>query len=226
MNNKKRLSTVIVAVMMLAFVSAGAAGFVLWQNSHKPKKEISITETKEDEEIAEEVVEESSTEKPVSAPASNPKASQAEIGSTPQPEKTGKENFEITQWGVTGYYSGRYKISYEVDKAGNLEFKSDELTGGCKDTAIGLIQRRAGDELMGKVQGFSSSSNNLDSNKTVADFFAQKGETSHPHANIGQYYYFLIAPQTGCIASGDPREPLPVDIYNEIVKYFNTLVAV
>ncbi len=223
--NQKGSATIVI-VIILALGLIGTVSYFAWQKLTANKETVAIetdqSEQTEDDFISNSDIDVHDVNSSDTTTTTNP------IPTTNTPAvtntKTGNENFPITQWGVTGYYSGTHQVSYNIYSPNNLGFRSDDLVGTCAaESNIGVINRRTGDQLMSTVGEFAFDNSN--SNKTVAEFITQNSQTTYPNKHIGQYYYFLISPQASCFTAIN-HETLDHQIYMDIVNYFNTLVAI
>lgn len=215
MRKEKKFSGIIILITLVV-VSVGVTGYIIWQRSDRSKKDISLTGNRDEEEPVEEKVIPVPDKTPVANPEIKPVAKPTTTTQTIEPKATGKENFEITQWNVKGYYSGGYRISYEVDKAGNLEFKSDDLGPNAADFSVASIKRRTGDQSVSTIFDFADDQSK---NMTIDEYLAETDRSlvKINFLHIGKYYYYLIPPQACCLTS---------DIFHAIKEYFFTLVEI
>lgn len=132
--------------------------------------------------------------------------------------KTGDENFEITQWGVTGYYNGSYQAEYLITGGTVASFTSSDLTGNCTDRIVGIIQKLSADETYPSVG----------STQTVEEVYYSGNEVQRSNIKfIGSYYYVYISPQVACYQTGSTTpDPIYMNVSDAIHDYFDTLVAV
>lgn len=104
------------------------------------------------------------------------------------------KNIDITEWGITGVYSGDYALQYRIntdkDYGGDIAatFSSDELTGDCKNSTLATILRYDGSEsLSDTFYSWTTESG------TIADTYDKLGGRK-----IGDHYYFYEGAQDAC----------------------------
>ena len=126
------------------------------------------------------------------AQADNASAPSTKLKSSTSKSPTTQKYFTITQWGVRAPYNGNLNLSYTIGSGSDSNmatFSSQELTSadsGCSGRG-GFVTRYLGTD---------SAIDFNQSDKTIAQFAAEQGQSTYGHA--GDYYYFFAHDQAAC----------------------------
>lgn len=221
MKSKANLKFVVVFVVIL-FIAAGVGvlGYSAWQNKDKLG----------DDEIADVIDDIDDYLVEQNEPEENPdNLANQEIKPTAQNsvsinQKTGKENYAIEAWGLTGYYKSSYLSSYRISRSSKgaqyLEFFSASLPDNLKEKVVGTIFRLNSEMAVGD---YLLSWPEAEKSKKVSEVF-RDNKTSDWGGNwhIGEYYYVYLAPDASLRKDNDLFNQISIDVKN----YFNSLVEV
>ena len=145
---------------------------------------------------------------------------------TPPGTKTGNENFEITQWGVTGYYNSSYSVNYQITAEGayyKVSFSSDDFSGSCAGETLLFYERLSSSDDLTHIGNIAITPINVEewynsnpNEHSGDDSFIRK---------IGSYYYTYTQSKLDACDDGYDSS-IQTGIMEGMRNHFNTLVAV
>lgn len=137
-------------------------------------------------------------------------------------QNTGKEII-ISEWSIKGKYKGSLPIKYTYFGF-DININVDS-TDACSLYYAGSISRYSGDKKLSTNLAAAE-----DDDRTYAEYFAKDGTSGFgvsSSKHIGNYYYIIILPNTGCYDSTNPEYKASYkQAAKDVLDYFNTLEAI